>query len=133
MTPGSIGKKELSAGLALVLDPDLLARAGASHTGPYGRRVRGEHRFLCLEHASGGGRWAPLFSSPGTRRLEVPLDGRTGEQRWKLGGFYLHVDQIWTATDDQIRAASRATTKMHERNRVDVTRLLAEMAALEGA
>ena len=130
VTLDALGKKELSAGLALVLDPDLLVRAGASHTARFGKRVRNEHRFLCLEHANGTGTWAPLFSSAGTRRVEVPIEGRIGEQRWRLGTFYLHLDQIWTAADDQIRAANRDTTKMHHRNRVDVTSLLATIAEL---
>ncbi|WP_236515369.1 hypothetical protein [Sandaracinus amylolyticus] len=128
----ALGKKELSPGLALVLDPDLLARAGASHTALHHRRVRQPHTFLCLEHGNGIGKWAPLFSAPGERRVAVPTEGRVGEQRWQLGTFHLHLDQIWTATDDQIRAANRDTTKMHHRNRVDVTSLLAAIRELEG-
>ena len=118
---------EVTAGLVLNLDPDVLARYGWTVSCSDDRRVIGRHFFLCLDVRGEVSDWVPMFSRDGAGRRKVAQTGRTGHPKWIDGCCYYHTRQVWTAADRQavIEAAlaGRDLTNPDQRNRLALSGL----------
>lgn len=99
--------KDITVGLALFLDPEVLQRERATWTGEETDRILGPHYFLCLEVGPREGRWLPLFSS--VRFDRMPLEAaKTGHPAWTGKTSYYDPNQLWTARHDAVLRAAAA-------------------------
>jgi hypothetical protein len=114
---------EITRGLVLHLEPDVLVASGARFTCELLHRVHGPHAFLCIEAGAEGGRWLPLYSRMTTGRQPLPAHGKRGDPWWVLGTFHFDPRQVWTASHDAVVAAAHAGG---DRTRSDVRNRLAE-------
>lgn len=100
-TPGPrVEPEEITPGLALFLDPDVLEQEGASYTCPPRNRVCGNHYFLVVqvvEHRDAA-MMVPLYSS-GSHRCRIKLDNSamTGSSYWTGGTWHWDTRQVWLA------------------------------------
>lgn len=126
---------EITVGLVLVLDPDVLVAEGATHTSNESTRVRAPHFFVCVAHdpITSHGRWMPSFSSDGTSRIKIPDERKLGHEKWRNPTSFLHPNQVWDVPDSAIAKAARAAkdlSRQGARNGVtDAARLLPLAAA----
>ena len=97
---------DLTVGLALFVDPDVLLAEGASYTGEETARIQGRHYFLCLECGDSEGRWLPLFSTHRFDRQEL-VAAKTGHAGWTDKTSYFDPDQLWTVSHRAILHAAR--------------------------
>jgi hypothetical protein len=119
-------KDEISPGLVLHLDPDVLEKLGGTFTCEPALRVQGGHFFVCLAANATSSHWLPLYSNPGVGRELLPSQGRTGHPKWTQGTYYWHEEQTWTASAAAIVDAAVAggdRSRPGSRNRLDPGRL----------
>lgn len=107
---------EISRGLVLHLDPDALELEGATYSCPRPKRVQDGHFFVCVDASDSAARlWTPLFTAQTPGRQAVSTEGSSGHPKVTGGTFHFHPEQIWTATDDQIRVAAKSGLDMSRR------------------
>ncbi len=98
---------DIAVGLALFVDPEVLAARGATWTGEETDRIRDPHYFLCLSKGKDEARWLPLFSSVRFDRL--PLEAaKTGHPAWTGKTSYYDPNQLWTVRHHVMLAAAEA-------------------------
>lgn len=102
--------EELSRGLVLHLNPNVLSSSGATLSCPSANRVVGGHFFLCVEDPDESGltKWVPLFTAENDGRIAIDTADSVGHAKVTEGAFHFHPGQVWTASGDQIRAAAAA-------------------------
>lgn len=119
--------EELSRGLVLHLNPDVLSSSGATFSCPSANRVMGGHFFLCVEDPDEGGltKWVPLFTADNEGRIAIDTADSVGHAKVTEGTFHFHPGQVWAASGDQIRAAAAAggdLSRTGSRNRLSESR-----------
>jgi len=117
---------EITSGLVLHLDPDVLEQRGGTYECPPSFRVQNGHFFLCLDATKTEGRWLPLYTKDGKGRVEISRIGRTGHEKWTGGTFFYHEDQVWTAPHGAVVASADAGTDLSrkgQRNLLTKTRI----------
>lgn len=115
----SVDILEVRPGLALFLDPKILAEHGAISSVDDDKRTEGPHPFLCVSCKPTLSFWVVLHSRPSSRRLELPKEGRHGAPNWMANSHYFHPDQIWVVPYAAIPpAAANDLSKFTNRNTI---------------
>ena len=95
----SVERYEITPGLALFLDPDVMEQEGATYTCPPKNRVRGKHYFLVAQVVE----WResamllPLYSNGGKFRSRLRNAAMSGSNYWVSGTWHWDVRQVWLA------------------------------------
>lgn len=106
---------EVTVGLVLHLNPDVLLAQGGYCSCTEDRRVRGNHWFVCVSVVGAQAQWCPLYSRDGIGRFALPAAGRSGHPNWVSSRCFFHPAQVWSASFEAVRAAALAGNDLSTR------------------
>ena len=111
---------EITAGLVVLLDPEVFAEYGGRTDLPDEYKISGPHLFVCLDADDSTSTWAALTSKPKDQRIWIPTDMKLGDPRWIERNTYLaHPHQVWFGPNyAAVEASQGEGTPVRSRNSI---------------